>query len=73
MPSKNPKDLEIGWKEICENSVCFIPQNKKSQKRVSDFSGLVSTRIVGEIRYNLMNPHDNEVRILIISTYILHA
>ena len=55
VPSKKPKDLEIGWKEICENSVCFTSPSRKTQKRMSDFSGLVSMEMATEISHSLIN------------------
>ena len=56
VPSKKPKDLEIGWKEICENSVCYTSPSKRTQKRMSDFSGLISTEVAAEISHGLINP-----------------
>ena len=54
VPSRKPKDLEIGWKEICDNSAYLISQEKKEQKRMSDFSGLISTEVAAKIKHNLM-------------------
>lgn len=56
VPSKKPKDLEIGWKEICDNNALgMMSQTRRSQKRISDFSGLISTEMVAEFKHNLIN------------------
>ena len=54
VPSKKPKDLETGWKEICDNSVYLMSQTKTSQKRISDFSGLISTEMAAKLKHDLM-------------------
>ena len=54
VPSRKPKDLEIGWKEICDNSGYLVSQEKNAQKRMSDFSGLISTEMAAKIKHNLM-------------------
>ena len=54
MPSKKPKDLEIGWKEICNNSQYLMPQTKMPQKRISYFSGLISTEMATKLKHDLM-------------------
>lgn len=51
VPSKKPNDLETGWKEICDNSLFLMSQTKRAQKRISGYSGLLST----EIEYDLMH------------------
>ena len=54
VPSKKPRDLETGWKEICDNSVYLMSQTKTSQKRISDFSGLISTEMAAKLKHDLM-------------------
>ena len=54
VPSKKPKDLETGWKEICSNSLYLMPHTKKPQKTISDISGLISTETAAKIKHNLM-------------------
>ena len=71
VPSKKPKDLEIGWKEICENSVCYTSPSKRTQKRMSDFSGLISTEVATEISHGLINPSviNSDVRMYLTYLY----
>ena len=54
--SVKPKDLEDGWKRICNNTDMLLStQHFKAQKRLSDFSGLVSTEIRVELENNLVS------------------
>ena len=55
--SAKPKDLEDGWKQICNNADMSLlgTRHFKSQKRLSDFSGLVSTQIRIEFENNLVS------------------
>ena len=73
VPSKKPKDLEIGWKEICDNSLHLMTLTKKSQKRISDFSGLISTEMAAKLKHDLMYQSSfvyNDVRKSNITMYV---
>ena len=54
VPSRKPRDLETGWKEICDNSVHLMSLTKTSQRRISDFSGLISTEMAAKLKHDLM-------------------